>query len=521
MGYMGSVKRAQSVRASKYTPARQFLSQKDVEAAAEVEQRRRVQARQQAMAHARAQARARSQRKVIEQARSSFSAAAAAVVGSPEDWPEATAAPQELLPGGSPSQIQSDGPGAQIQPAGGTPHRPVRKRLTASPATSAAACVGTANGGTSYSHSSSSSGGNTGNIGSTDGAGRAGDGSAGSGAAATCSSPSPSTEMESQIMAKSRGAVARGTDGSGSTVAWELMIRHEELTLDEDSDLIGRGGTGTVYRAEWCGTPVAVKKIFYGAGHEEDLASLKKEANILSSLRHPHIVLFLGASFAPPNIFVVSELVIGAGGHRNMRQVLDDKLLTATLSLALRLRMACDIAMACHYLHSRGIIHRDLKSANVLVTDSMRCKVADFGMSRIIGTDQRAKNARQTDLAGRRVRRLNRPLTMRFNFGGWIAPEVIDGKEYSKAVDVFSYGILLCEVISGLQVEELPRQDGEQFAHVSQCTADLLQLRRVWLCAPCFRRLNFFRADGDRCRGRTRGQGGAAAVCGGAASGRR
>ena len=74
MGYMDR----RRGRTSKYTPARQFLTQKDVEAAAEEEQRRRVQARQQAMAHARAQARARSQRKVVEQARASFSAATAA-----------------------------------------------------------------------------------------------------------------------------------------------------------------------------------------------------------------------------------------------------------------------------------------------------------------------------------------------------------------------------------------------------------------------------------------------------------
>ena len=67
---------------------------------------------------------------------------------------------------------------------------------------------------------------------------------------------------------------------------------------------------------------------------------------------------------------------------------------------------------------------------------------------------------------------------MRFNFGGWIAPEVIDGKSYAaNAVDVFSFGILLCEIVSGLQVEELPRDEGQKFAHMGIGALDMTALR--------------------------------------------
>jgi hypothetical protein len=71
---------------------------------------------------------------------------------------------------------------------------------------------------------------------------------------------------------------------------------------------------------------------------------------------------------------------------------------------------------------------------------------------------------------------------MRFNFGGWIAPEVINGQPYDQcpeAVDVFSFGILLCEVISGLQVEELPRLEGEQYAHMGIGSVDAPALREA------------------------------------------
>eukprot|EP01043_Picozoa_sp_COSAG02_P044424 COSAG02_NODE_3966_length_5976_cov_2.712949_5_plen_341_part_00 len=225
--------------------------------------------------------------------------------------------------------------------------------------------------------------------------------------------------------AEARQQPPRGSHNSrdlSAPAAWELCIKNSELTMDEDEDQIGMGGTGTVYKALWCGAPVAVKKIYYGDDHDHDpasLESLKKEADILATLRHPNIVLFLGASFAPPNIFLVSELMTGPKGHNNVRRVLDDPSLTSLLSWGLRIRMAHDISLAMHYLHSRNIVHRDLKSANVLVTSDLRCKVTDFGNSRLVDPRQAAPGARaaasSTGAGSRaiRSRHLSRPLTMK------------------------------------------------------------------------------------------------------------
>ena len=166
---------------------------------------------------------------------------------------------------------------------------------------------------------------------------------------------------------------------------------------------------------------------------------------------------------------------------QNVRRVLNDRALTSLLNWALRIRMAHDISLAMHYLHSRNIVHRDLKSANVLVTSDLRCKVTDFGNSRLVDPKQTAGQQRQRGALAKGGRRqLSRPLTMKFNFGGWIAPEVIDGKSYdAHAVDVFSFGILLCEIITGLDTEELPRDESGAFAHMGIGALDAPALTQV------------------------------------------
>ena len=96
-----------------------------------------------------------------------------------------------------------------------------------------------------------------------------------------------------------------------------------------------------------------------------------------SILRHPNIALLMGVMPKMPNIVIVFEFVQGS-----LFNLLHLKKSTVNLSLEVRLRIARDIAMAFGYMHSLGIVHRDIKSHNILIDDYFNIKVCDFGLAR-------------------------------------------------------------------------------------------------------------------------------------------
>ena len=133
-------------------------------------------------------------------------------------------------------------------------------------------------------------------------------------------------------------------------------------------DRIGAGSFGEVYRGRLWGTDVAVKLMIATEVTAEVLESLKAEVAILSQLRHPNVVLYLGACTTPPNIFIVTEWCERGSLH----DLLYDH--TVPLSVATRLGLALQTAQGMSYLHSprRQIIHRDLKSCLLYTSPSPR-----------------------------------------------------------------------------------------------------------------------------------------------------
>ncbi|XP_042501495.1 serine/threonine-protein kinase EDR1 [Macadamia integrifolia] len=186
---------------------------------------------------------------------------------------------------------------------------------------------------------------------------------------------------------------------------------------------IGLGSYGEVYRADWNGTEVAVKKFLNQDFSGDALEQFRCEIRIMQRLRHPNIVLFMGAVTLPPNLSIMTEFLPRGSLHRLLHRPnvqLDEKL---------RLRMALDVAKGMNCLHTSHptIVHRDLKSPNLLVDKDWVVKVCDFGLSRL----QHHTYLSSKSTAGT---------------AEWMAPEVLRNEPSNEKCDVYSFGVILWEL---------------------------------------------------------------------------
>ncbi|KAL6968064.1 mitogen-activated protein kinase kinase kinase [Sarracenia purpurea var. burkii] len=212
------------------------------------------------------------------------------------------------------------------------------------------------------------------------------------------------------------------------------IIKNADL---EDLRELGSGTYGTVYHGKWRGTDVAIKRIknscFAGRSSEQERLTKDfwREACILSNLHHPNVVAFYGVvpDGAGGTLATVTEFM----ANGSLRNVLLKK--DRSLDRRRKLIVAMDAAFGMEYLHSKNIVHFDLKCDNLLVNlrDPQRpiCKVGDFGLSRI---------KRNTLVSGGVRGTLP-----------WMAPELLNGSSsrVSEKVDVFSFGIAMWEILTG------------------------------------------------------------------------
>lgn len=156
----------------------------------------------------------------------------------------------------------------------------------------------------------------------------------------------------------------------------EFGITFSELQFGK---LLGKGSQGEVFQASWRGSNVAVKKIDTRKIDAEVIREFCKEAEIMRTLRHPTLTLFMGVCLEHPHLCIMTELV----PRGSLFDIIQDP--HSALTWIRCLGIALDVAQGMNYLHSHDppILHRDLKSLNILVDNNWRAKVADFGMTRI------------------------------------------------------------------------------------------------------------------------------------------
>ncbi|TMW55670.1 hypothetical protein Poli38472_010552 [Pythium oligandrum] len=244
-----------------------------------------------------------------------------------------------------------------------------------------------------------------------------------------------------------------------SASAWE-HIKFSEITVCEP---IGGGGVALVHRGIYRKQSVALKTIFDPRVDEALKQEFMDELLVMSQLRHPNIVSLIGACVEPPTMCMVMELCETSLHHALH---VDNTFFSVQHST----RIAADVASVMRFLHSLSpaVIHRDLKSPNVLLDKKGTAKLCDFGLVRT-----------KTTTAGT---------------PSYMPPELLSGKPFSKAVDVYMFGVLLWEIFArdipfrGFDVADIRRKvlAGERFRIPTiDCPEECQKLmKRCWDAEP-------------------------------------
>ncbi|KAG8980920.1 hypothetical protein FRB94_010320 [Tulasnella sp. JGI-2019a] len=221
----------------------------------------------------------------------------------------------------------------------------------------------------------------------------------------------------------------------------DWSITKFDIEIDPDGEL-GHGGFGSVKKGKWGKVVVAIKEITGATNYE----MLLKEIEVWSQLRHDHILPFYGASAEASPPFIVSRYM--ANGHI-MKYL-------STHPNANRVQLVHEIALGMLYIHSKGIVHGDLKAVNVLIDDTTKACIADFGLSRVLQSQPHIDSSASAGTENRIVAG-----TLRY-----MSPEALFG-DINKTSDVYAFSMTLYEIFT----DEPPFMlipDAELYDHIAK-----------------------------------------------------
>ncbi|KAK1946287.1 putative serine/threonine-protein kinase drkA [Phytophthora citrophthora] len=265
---------------------------------------------------------------------------------------------------------------------------------------------------------------------------------------------------------------------SGSNSTLHILLKSEFLVgkrIPFDSlelkRSLSKGACGEVWLGEFQGQQVAVKRLLQAKTHRADeVEEFAQEIELSASLIHPNIVTFIGVAWNSLNNLVMALEFFPTGDLQAFLAKNSD-LLTWSRD---KIGIALGVSRALEYLHSRSppLIHRDLKSKNVLLTNQLEAKLIDFGVSRI---------------------RQEHSMTAGVGTPYWTAPEVLEGKIYTEQADLYSFGVVLSELDTGkLPYHDALASDGKKlkpFQILTDVMAGMLRPSFSRDCPPCIRRI--------------------------------
>ncbi|KAF8016319.1 hypothetical protein BT93_H1737 [Corymbia citriodora subsp. variegata] len=219
----------------------------------------------------------------------------------------------------------------------------------------------------------------------------------------------------------------------GGNVAISIQVLRQVTHNFSEENILGRGGFGVVYKGELHdGTKIAVKRMESVAMGNKGMNEFQAEIAVLTKVRHRHLVALLGYCINGNERLLVYEYMPQGTLTQHLFEWQEKGV--APLTWKQRVTIALDVARGVEYLHSlaqQSFIHRDLKPSNILLGDDMRAKVADFGL---VKNAPDGKYSVETRLAG--------------TFG-YLAPEYAATGRVTTKVDVYAFGVVLMEIITG------------------------------------------------------------------------
>ncbi|KAL4557498.1 hypothetical protein LXL04_035678 [Taraxacum kok-saghyz] len=198
---------------------------------------------------------------------------------------------------------------------------------------------------------------------------------------------------------------------------WEIDVK----LLKFEYRICG-GSYGDLYKGTFCTQDVAIKALKDEYLNENVQREFAQEVYIMRKIRHKNVVQFIGACTKPPNLCIITEFMAGGSVYDFLHNQKGHFDVPAVLKIGIL------ISKGMNYLHENNIIHRDLKSANLLMDENGIVKVSDFGVARV-----QNKSGVMTAETG----------TYR-----WMAPEVIEHRPYNHKADVFSFAIVMWELLT-------------------------------------------------------------------------
>ncbi|ETI53996.1 TKL protein kinase [Phytophthora nicotianae CJ01A1] len=250
-----------------------------------------------------------------------------------------------------------------------------------------------------------------------------------------------------------------GSGGRHSISLWDdPVIVAARIPFDrvELGELLSRGGFGEVYRGRYRDQNVAVKTLLPSTRKDMNhIEAFLAEIKLMATMEHPQIVQFIGVAWESlSELYAISEFMEG-GDLRTLLVKHYENGHPRGFEPA-KIKMALQVAHALTYLHSLDpiVLHRDLKSRNILLTESLDAKITDFGASR---------------------ERSDKTMTAGVGTSFWMAPEVVMGERYGEKADVFSFGVVLSE----LDTHELPYSHAKENSETSRPLPDTAVLQLV------------------------------------------